>query len=164
MKTAREIANLIGLPYRTVCEWDRRDRWDRTDDPRACTGQQLIESADKPESGVAMARMSDLQDSILFMLVRLFVAGHRGWVPWEPAKVEGEWSRADSATRSRSLRALERRGLVERWNHATGGNRTTRVCITEQGLRVAIDRAAKMNCPWILEPKYMRESANKVGD
>jgi hypothetical protein len=46
-------------------------------------------------------------------------------------------SRSQSASESRAIRNLERRGLIVRWNPAGDGHRTTYIAFTEAGRRLA---------------------------
>lgn len=77
--------------------------------------------------------------------------GGRPWVRWTPrdhfvfvgldgtrrAVQRGEYERSWSASISRSLRELCRRGLMERANDVTGGARTTFVQLTVAGVYAA---------------------------
>ena len=86
------------------------------------------------------------QKHILKTLLSGMAHGHDwfgvGWANWYPSKgpsaIECGWTRADSATVSRSLRRLADRGLVERCNHATGTTlRTTAARLTPLGVAAA---------------------------
>jgi hypothetical protein len=100
------------------------------------------------------ARLSQLQKVILGIVwdetVRLetdltargqhrLLARVQYWgVEWHPGRYMDDWTPADRAVFSRSLRRLEQRGLVERKNERTGeSTRTTNVRLTDRGREVA---------------------------
>jgi len=78
-----------------------------------------------------------LRECVDFLMAKPHLIRHFVHVRWRPSKAHapGTWTRSDSASLSRSLRRLERRGLVERI--ALGRCRTTSVRLTDTGRATA---------------------------
>src|SRR5258707_3619688 len=94
---------------------------------------------------MAETALSDYQRQVLLDLLRHEKRHEKGKEPWRSMWLRGRTrglSRSESASRSRAIRRLEERGLVERYNYLTSAwgsevGRTTDLLLTDEGRALA---------------------------
>jgi hypothetical protein len=113
----------------------------------------IVRSAGKAKSPTPKAHLgtvklsADMKQILLHIGLRSFVQNENR-IEWKP---EATWN-AGRAAISRTLRRLEERGLVERFNMNGDGKRTTHVELTDAGIEAAV--------PHVREYLKMLETVN----